>query len=126
MSSYDVPGEDFPDVKCSARAALELRDAEIGGNRILELMQAVDSYIPQPARPKDKPFLMPIEDVFSISGRGTVVTALVERGLVKVGDEIELVGIQSTEKRPRAAVEVFRTPLALAEGGDNREAWIRR
>merc|ERR1712070_980368 len=96
LSSYDFPGDDIPIIKGSALAALENRDEAIGKNSILELMAAVDSYIPQPARDKDKPFLMPIEDVFSISGRGTVVTGRVERGIVKVGEEIEIVGIKET------------------------------
>src|SRR3546814_5818548 len=107
--SSDVCSSDLiPIGKGSALAALEGRDAEIGGNRILELMQAVDSYVPQPERPKDKPFLMPIEDVFSISGRGTVVTGRVERGIVKVGDEIEIVGIRATAKTTCTGVEMFR------------------
>ena len=99
LSSYEFPGDDIPIVKGSALAALEGGDEEIGKNSIMELMAAVDEYMPQPERPKDKPFLMPIEDVFSISGRGTVVTGRVERGVVKVGDEIEIVGIKETRRR---------------------------
>ncbi|MEL0012273.1 MAG: elongation factor Tu, partial [Alphaproteobacteria bacterium] len=97
LSSYDFPGDDIPIVKGSALAALEGRDEEIGANSIKELMAAVDDYVPQPERPKDQPFLMPIEDVFSISGRGTVVTGRIERGVVNVGDEIEIVGIKDTQ-----------------------------
>ena len=99
LSSYDFPGDDIPIVKGSALAALEGRDEEIGANSIMELMKAVDEYIPQPDRPSDQPFLMPIEDVFSISGRGTVVTGRIERGIVNVGDEIEIVGIKDTRRR---------------------------
>ena len=98
LSKYEFPGDDIPIIKGSALAALEGKDAEIGDDAILELMEAVDAYIPQPERPKDKPFLMPIEDVFSISGRGTVVTGRIERGIVKVGEEVEIVGIR---RRPR-------------------------
>ncbi len=98
LSSYDFPGDDIPIVKGSALAAMEDRDEEIGKNAIIELMAAVDAYIPQPERPKDQPFLMPIEDVFSISGRGTVVTGRIERGIVNVGDEIEILGIRDTTK----------------------------
>ena len=98
LSSYDFPGDEIPIIKGSALAVLENGDAKIGHDSIIELMKAVDDYIPQPDRPKDKPFLMPIEDVFSISGRGTVVTGRVERGVLKVGDEIEIVGIKPTQK----------------------------
>jgi len=98
LSSYQFPGDDIPIVKGSALCALEDRNPEIGHDAILKLMDEVDAYIPQPDRPKDQPFLMPIEDVFSISGRGTVVTGRVERGVIKVGDEIEIVGIRDTAK----------------------------
>ena len=97
LTSYDFPGDDIPIVKGSALAALEDKTPEIGENSIYELMKAVDSYIPQPERPLDRPFLMPIEDVFSISGRGTVVTGRVETGIVKVGEEVEIVGIRDTQ-----------------------------
>ena len=119
LSSYDFPGDDIPIVKGSALAALEGRDDEIGRNSILELMQAVDDYIPQPSRAKDKPFQMPIEDVFSISGRGTVVTGRIERGIVNVGDEIEIVGIRETKKTVCTGVEMFRKLLDQGEAGDN-------
>jgi translation elongation factor TU len=99
LSSYEFPGDDIPIIKGSALAALEDRDAKIGENSIRELMKAVDEYIPTPERPIDQPFLMPIEDVFSISGRGTVVTGRVERGIIKVGEEIEIVGIRDTRRR---------------------------
>jgi elongation factor Tu len=119
LSSYEFPGDDIPIVKGSALAALEGRDDEIGKNSILELMAAVDSYIPQPDRPKDQPFLMPIEDVFSISGRGTVVTGRVERGVINVGEEIEIVGIKDTAKTTCTGVEMFRKLLDQGEAGDN-------
>jgi len=119
LSSYEFPGDDIPIVKGSALAALEGRDDEIGKNSIMELMAAVDSYIPQPDRPKDQPFLMPIEDVFSISGRGTVVTGRVERGIINVGDEIEIVGIKDTAKTTCTGVEMFRKLLDQGEAGDN-------
>ena len=125
LSMYDFPGDDIPIVKGSALAALEGRDAEIGGQTIIELMKAVDEYIPQPERPKDMPFLMPIEDVFSISGRGTVVTGRVERGVVKVGDEIEIVGIRETQKTTCTGVEMFRKLLDSGEAGDNIGALLR-
>src|SRR3546814_286930 len=125
LSSYDFPGDDIPIVKGSALAALEGKTPEIGGSQILELMKAVDEYIPQPERPKDKPFLMPIEDVFSISGRGTVVTGRVERGIVKVGDEIEIVGIRATAKTICTGVEMFRKLLDQGEAGDNIGALLR-
>ena len=125
LSSYDFPGDDIPIVKGSALAALEGRDDEIGKSTILELMAAVDSYIPQPDRPKDQPFLMPIEDVFSISGRGTVVTGRVERGIVKVGDEIEIVGIRPTQKTVCTGVEMFRKLLDQGEAGDNIGCLLR-
>jgi elongation factor Tu len=119
LSSYDFPGDDIPIVKGSALAALEGRDDEIGKNSILELMKAVDDYIPQPERPKDQPFLMPVEDVFSISGRGTVATGRVERGIVNVGDEIEIIGIKETQKTTCTGVEMFRKLLDQGEAGDN-------
>ena len=125
LSSYDFPGDDIPVVKGSALAALEGRDDEIGKNSILELMAAVDSYIPQPKRPVDKPFLMPVEDVFSISGRGTVVTGRVETGVVKVGEEVEIVGIRDTKKTTVTGVEMFRKLLDQGEAGDNIGALIR-
>jgi elongation factor Tu len=119
LSSYDFPGDDIPIIKGSALAALEGRDDEIGKNSILELMKAVDEYIPQPERPVDLPFQMPIEDVFSISGRGTVVTGRIERGVVNVGDEIEIVGIKETQKTVCTGVEMFRKLLDQGEAGDN-------
>ena len=125
LSSYDFPGDDIPIIKGSALAALEGRDDEIGKNAILELMKAVDDYIPAPDRPKDKPFLMPIEDVFSISGRGTVVTGRVETGVVKVGEEIEIVGIKDTVKTTVTGVEMFRKLLDQGEAGDNIGALLR-
>jgi elongation factor Tu len=125
LSSYDFPGDDIPIIKGSALAALENRDEAIGLNSITELMAAVDSYIPQPARDKDKPFLMPIEDVFSISGRGTVVTGRVERGVVKVGEEIEIVGIKETTKTTCTGVEMFRKLLDSGEAGDNVGVLLR-
>ena len=125
LSSYDFDGDNIPIVKGSALAALEGRDPEIGENSIRELMNAVDEYIPQPARPVDKPFLMPIEDVFSISGRGTVVTGRVETGIVKVGDEVEIVGIRDTQKTTVTGVEMFRKLLDSGEAGDNIGALLR-
>jgi elongation factor Tu len=125
LSSYEFPGDDIPIVKGSALAALEGRDEAIGSNSIQELMGAVDSYIPQPERPKDLPFLMPIEDVFSISGRGTVVTGRVERGVLKVGDEVEIVGIRETRKTTCTGVEMFRKLLDQGEAGDNIGALLR-
>ncbi|OYW44693.1 MAG: elongation factor Tu [Novosphingobium sp. 12-63-9] len=125
LSSYDFPGDDIPIVKGSALAALEGRDPEIGEKSILELMKAVDDYIPQPDRPIDKPFLMPIEDVFSISGRGTVVTGRIETGVVNVGDEVEIVGIKDTQKTTVTGVEMFRKLLDRGEAGDNVGALIR-
>ena len=125
LSSYDFPGDDIPVVKGSALAALEGKDEEIGKKSVEELMAAVDSYIPQPDRPKDLPFLMPIEDVFSISGRGTVVTGRVERGIVKVGDEIEIVGIRPTAKTVCTGVEMFRKLLDQGEAGDNIGVLLR-
>jgi elongation factor Tu len=125
LSSYDYPGDDIPIIKGSALAALEGRDPEIGENSIKALMEAVDSYIPTPARPVDQPFLMPIEDVFSISGRGTVVTGRVERGVINVGDEVEIVGIRPTKKSVCTGVEMFRKLLDRGEAGDNIGALLR-
>ena len=125
LSSYDFPGDDIPIVSRSALAALEGRDDEIGKDKILELMKAVDDYIPQPARPVDKPFLMPVEDVFSISGRGTVVTGRVETGIVKVGEEVEIVGLKDTRKTTVTGVEMFRKLLDQGEAGDNIGALVR-
>jgi elongation factor Tu len=125
LSSYEFPGDDIPVVKGSALAAIEDSDPKIGHDAILELMKAVDAYIPTPARPKDQPFLMPIEDVFSISGRGTVVTGRVERGVIKVGEEVEIVGIKDTQKTTVTGVEMFRKLLDQGEAGDNIGALIR-
>ncbi|MEE3627014.1 elongation factor Tu [Nitrospirillum sp. BR 11752] len=125
LSSYDFPGDDIPIVKGSALCALEDRSPEIGKEAILELMKQVDAYIPQPERPVDKPFLMPIEDVFSISGRGTVVTGRVERGIVKVGEEIEIVGLKTTVKTTVTGVEMFRKLLDQGQAGDNIGALLR-
>ncbi|GAB6051419.1 elongation factor Tu [Magnetospira thiophila] len=125
LSSYDFPGDDIPIVKGSALAALEGRDDAIGKDSIMELAKAIDEYIPQPERPKDQPFLMPIEDVFSISGRGTVVTGRIERGIVKVGEEIEIVGIRPTTKTVCTGVEMFRKLLDQGEAGDNIGALLR-
>ena len=125
LSSYDFPGDDIPIVKGSALCALEDKQPEIGRDAILALMAEVDKYIPQPERPKDKPFLMPIEDVFSISGRGTVVTGRVERGVVKVGEEVEIVGIKATVKSTCTGVEMFRKLLDQGEAGDNIGALLR-
>ena len=125
LSSYDFPGDDIPIVKGSALAALEGRDDNIGKEKILELMQAVDDFIPQPPRPTDKPFLMPVEDVFSISGRGTVVTGRVETGIVKVGEEVEIVGLKETQKTTVTGVEMFRKLLDQGEAGDNIGALVR-
>ncbi|MAU86997.1 MAG: elongation factor Tu [Alphaproteobacteria bacterium] len=125
LSSYEFPGDDIPIIKGSALAALESKNDEIGKNSIMELMAAVDSYIPQPDRPKDQPFLMPIEDVFSISGRGTVVTGRVERGIINVGEEIEIVGIKDTTKTTCTGVEMFRKLLDQGEAGDNVGVLLR-
>jgi elongation factor Tu len=125
LSSYDFPGDDIPIVAGSALAALEGGDEETGSNAIKKLMEAVDTYIPQPDRAKDQPFLMPIEDVFSISGRGTVVTGRIERGVVKVGEEIEIVGIKDTEKTTCTGVEMFRKLLDEGEAGDNVGVLLR-
>jgi len=125
LSSYDFPGDDIPIVRGSALAALEDKTPEIGHDSIVRLMEAVDEYIPQPERPIDQPFLMPIEDVFSISGRGTVVTGRVERGVVKVGEEIEIVGIRDTTKTTCTGVEMFRKLLDQGQAGDNIGALLR-
>ncbi|WP_429593640.1 elongation factor Tu [Sphingomonas zeicaulis] len=125
LSKRDFPGDDIPIIKGSALAALEGSNDEIGKKAILELMAAVDSFIPQPERPLDKPFLMPIEDVFSISGRGTVVTGRVETGIVKVGEEVEIVGIKDTRKTVVTGVEMFRKLLDQGQAGDNIGALIR-
>jgi len=119
LTSYKYPGDKTPIVKGSALAAVEGRDDEIGKNTILELMKAVDEHIPQPAREIDKPFLMPVEDVFSISGRGTVATGRVESGVVKTGEEVEIVGIRDTKKSVCTGVEMFRKLLDTGEAGDN-------
>jgi elongation factor Tu len=125
LSSYDFPGDDIPIIAGSALAALEDRDAEIGENKVRELMAAVDEFIPTPDRPIDQPFLMPVEDVFSISGRGTVVTGRVERGVVTVGEEVEIVGIRPTKKTTVTGVEMFRKLLDRGEAGDNIGALLR-
>ena len=125
LSSYDFPGDDIPIIKGSALAALEDSDKTIGHDAILELMKAVDDYIPQPERPIDLDFLMPIEDVFSISGRGTVVTCRVERGVIKTGDEIEIVGIKDTQKTTCTGVEMFRKLLDEGQAGDNVGVLLR-
>ncbi len=125
LSKYEFPGDDIPIIKGSAVAALENKTPEIGQQAVLELMKAVDDYIPQPERPLDRPFLMPIEDVFSISGRGTVVTGRVETGVVKVGEEIEIVGIRDTRKTVCTGVEMFRKLLDQGEAGDNIGALLR-
>ena len=125
LSAYDFDGDNIPIVKGSALAALEGRDDNIGKDSIIELMKAVDEYIPQPERPVDQAFLMPIEDVFSISGRGTVVTGRVETGVVNVGDEVEIVGIKDTSKTTVTGVEMFRKLLDRGEAGDNIGALIR-
>ena len=119
LTSYKYPGDKTPIVKGSALAAVEKRDDEIGKNSILELMKAVDEHIPQPARDVDKPFLMPVEDVFSISGRGTVATGRIESGVIKTGDEVEIVGIKETKKSVCTGVEMFRKLLDTGEAGDN-------
>ena len=125
LSSYNFPGDDIPIVSGSALMALEDKNPEIGHDAILKLMEAVDAYIPQPERPVDRPFLMPIEDVFSISGRGTVVTGRVERGIVKVGEEIEIVGLKDTVKTTVTGVEMFRKLLDQGQAGDNIGALLR-
>ncbi|MGZ3287114.1 MAG: elongation factor Tu [Croceibacterium sp.] len=125
LKSYQYPGDDIPVVRGSALMALEDKDPEQGEQSVLKLMAEVDRYIPQPTRDKDKPFLMPIEDVFSISGRGTVVTGRVERGVVKVGEEIEIVGLKATAKTVVTGVEMFRKLLDQGEAGDNIGALLR-
>ena len=125
LSSYQFPGDEIPIIKGSALCALEDRDPEMGEKAILQLMEAVDSYIPQPERPKDMPFLMPIEDVFSISGRGTVATGRVERGIIKVGEEVEIVGLRPTTKTVVTGVEMFRKLLDQGQAGDNIGALLR-
>ncbi len=125
LSSYGFPGDDIPIVRGSALCALEDREPAMGRESVLKLMEAVDASIPQPERPKDKPFLMPIEDVFSISGRGTVVTGRIERGIVKVGDEVEIIGLKATTKTIVTGVEMFRKLLDSGEAGDNIGALLR-
>jgi elongation factor Tu len=125
LSSYQFPGDTIPIIRGSALCALEGTKPELGHDAILKLMEAVDSFIPQPDRPKDQPFLMPIEDVFSISGRGTVVTGRIERGIVKVGEEVEIVGIRDTVKTVVTGVEMFRKLLDSGEAGDNVGALLR-
>ncbi len=125
LTSYKFPGDKIPIVKGSALNAVEGKDEATGKNAILELMKAIDEHIPQPARPKDKPFLMPVEDVFSISGRGTVATGRVEQGVVKTGEELEIVGIKETKKTVITGVEMFRKILDTGEAGDNIGALLR-
>jgi len=125
LTSYKFPGDKTPIIKGSALAAIEGKDDEIGKNAILELVKAIDEHIPQPDRPKDKPFLMPVEDVFSISGRGTVVTGRVEQGVVKTGEDLEIVGIRETKKTVCTGVEMFRKLLDTGEAGDNIGALLR-
>src|SRR6202161_4696859 len=125
LSKYDFPGDDIPITKGSALMALEGKQPETGHDAILKLMQTVDEYIPQPERPKDQPFLMPVEDVFSISGRGTVVTGRIERGIIKVGEEVEIVGIKPTLKTVVTGVEMFRKLLDQGEAGDNVGCLLR-
>ena len=125
LTSYKFPGDKIPIIKGSALNAVEGKDEATGKNSILELMKAIDEHIPQPARPKDKPFLMPVEDVFSISGRGTVATGRVEQGVVKTGEELEIVGIRETKKTVITGVEMFRKILDTGEAGDNIGALLR-
>ena len=125
LSGYDYPGDDIPIIKGSALAAVEGRNPEIGENSVLELMAAVDSYIPQPARAIDKPFMMGVEDVFSISGRGTVVTGRIDQGVVKVGEEVEIVGLRDTQKTVCTGVEMFRKLLDQGQAGDNVGVLLR-
>ncbi|MGG5809725.1 elongation factor Tu [Falsiroseomonas sp. CW058] len=125
LTSYQFPGDDIPVIKGSALSALEDKNPEIGEGAILKLMEAVDAYIPQPARALDRPFLMPVEDVFSISGRGTVVTGRVERGIIKVGEEVEIVGLKATVKTTVTGVEMFRKLLDSGQAGDNIGALLR-
>ena len=125
LSSYEFPGDDIPIIKGSALAVLEDSNEEIGKKAVLELMRNVDEYIPEPERPLDKPFMMPIEDVFSISGRGTVVTGRVETGIIKVGEEVEIVGLKPTAKTTVTGVEMFRKLLDEGRAGDNIGALVR-
>jgi len=125
LTSYKFPGDKIPIIKGSALAAVEGKDEAIGKNSILELLKAIDEHIPQPTRPKDKPFLMPVEDVFTISGRGTVATGRVEQGVVKTGDDVEIVGIKETKKTVCTGVEMFRKLLDSGEAGDNIGALLR-
>ncbi|MCB4806612.1 elongation factor Tu, partial [Methylobacterium brachiatum] len=125
LSKYDFPGDDIPITKGSALMALEDKEPKIGKDAVLKLMETVDSYIPQPERPIDLPFLMPIEDVFSISGRGTVVTGRVERGIVKVGETVEIVGIRATTTTTVTGVEMFRKLLDQGQAGDNVGVLLR-
>jgi elongation factor Tu len=125
LNSYSFPGNDIPIIRGSALAALEGRDKSLGEDSIMQLMDAIDKYIPQPVRAVDKPFLLPIEDVFSISGRGTVVTGRVERGVISVGDEVEIVGIRPSQKTTVTGVEMFRKLLDKGEAGDNLGALLR-
>ncbi|MFG1379027.1 elongation factor Tu [Xanthobacter autotrophicus] len=125
LSKYDFPGDDIPIIRGSALVALENGDPKLGKEAVLKLMEAVDAYIPQPERPVDLPFLMPIEDVFSISGRGTVVTGRVERGIIKVGEEVEIVGIRPTQKTTVTGVEMFRKLLDQGQAGDNVGILVR-
>jgi len=125
LNKYQFPGDDIPVVRGSALHALQGSQPEVGKGSILKLLEAIDAYIPQPVRAKDKPFLMPIEDVFSISGRGTVVTGRIERGVVKVGDEVEIVGLKPTTKTVCTGVEMFRKLLDYGEAGDNVGCLLR-
>ena len=125
LSKYDFPGDKIPIVRGSALMALEGKKPELGHDAVLKLMEAVDASIPQPERPKDKPFLMPVEDVFSISGRGTVVTGRIERGIIKVGEEVEIIGIKPTTKTVVTGVEMFRKLLDQGEAGDNVGCLLR-
>ena len=125
LSAYEFPGEEIPIIKGSALAALEGKNPEVGEQSVLALMSAVDDYIPQPARAKDQPFLMQVEDVFSISGRGTVVTGLIDRGVIKVGEEVEIVGLRATQKTVCTGVEMFRKLLDQGEAGDNVGVLLR-
>jgi elongation factor Tu len=125
LSKYQFPGDKIPVIRGSALMALEDKNPELGKQSILQLMQAVDESIPQPDRPKDRPFLMPVEDVFSISGRGTVVTGRIERGIIKVGEEIEIIGLRPTVKTVVTGVEMFRKLLDQGEAGDNIGALLR-
>jgi len=125
LTSYKFPGDKIPIIKGSALNAVEGKDEATGKNSILELLKAIDEHIPQPTRPKDKPFLMPVEDVFSISGRGTVVTGRVEQGIIKTGEEVEIIGIRKTQKSVCTGVEMFRKLLDSGEAGDNIGALLR-